>query len=122
MVMIALLIILTGCGAAKNMKSGTISPKDAQSLLKEDGVILLDVRTPEEYQEKHIPGSILVPDYELKDKITAQVPDTKTKIVVYCRSGRRSAASAKVLAELGYENVYDLGGIIDWPYETESGK
>lgn len=104
------------------MKSGTISPKDAQSLLKEDGVILLDVRTPEEYQEKHIPGSILVPDYELKDKITAQVPDTKTKIVVYCRSGRRSAASAKVLAELGYENVYDLGGIIDWPYETESGK
>ena len=85
-------------------------------------VILVDVRTPEEHRQKRIPGSILLPDYELKSRAEEVLPDNDAKIVVYCRSGRRSAEAAKVLKEMGYKNVYDLGGIIDSPYETESGE
>lgn len=84
-------------------------------------VVLVDVRTPEEHQQKRIPGSILLPDYEIRDRAGEVLPDKDAKIVVYCRSGRRSAEAAKVLREMGYRNVHDLGGIIDWPYETESG-
>jgi len=85
-------------------------------------IILVDVRTPEEYREKRIPGSVLLPDYEIRNRASEVIPDKNARIVVYCRSGRRSAEAAKVLKDMGYENVYDLGGIIDWPYETVSGK
>ncbi|HOJ85107.1 MAG TPA: rhodanese-like domain-containing protein [Thermoclostridium sp.] len=84
-------------------------------------IILLDVRTPEEYRERRIPGSILLPNYEVRDGAADVIPDKDAKIVVYCRSGRRSAEAANILKELGYKNVYDLGGINSWPYETISG-
>ncbi|WP_188118539.1 rhodanese-like domain-containing protein [Thermoclostridium caenicola] len=85
-------------------------------------IIMVDVRTPEEYREKRIPGSILLPDYEIRGRAAEVIPDRNARIVVYCRSGRRSAEAAKVLKDMGYQNVYDLGGIIDWPYETISGE
>ena len=81
--------------------------------------VLIDVRTPEEFRILRIPGSILIPDYEIKDKIADVVPDKDTTIIVYCRSGNRSRNAAKTLIEMGYTRVFDLGGIIDWPYDTD---
>jgi Rhodanese-like domain. len=102
---------------------GTKPSGDVIEMVRNDkDVILVDVRTPEEHRQKRIPGSILLPDYELKSRAEEVLPDKDAKIVVYCRSGRRSAEAAKVLKEMGYKNVYDLGGIIDSPYETESGE
>ncbi len=83
--------------------------------------VLLDVRTEEEYREKRIPGSVLIPDYELAQRAEAELPDKRQVIFVYCRSGRRSEAAARKLVEMGYNHVYDIGGIIDWPYETTQG-
>jgi phage shock protein E len=85
-------------------------------------VILLDVRTLAEYEEKHIPNSTLLPLSELMDKATLVIKDKDMPILVYCRSGNRSVTASLALIELGYKNVYNLGGIIDWPYETTSGK
>lgn len=83
--------------------------------------ILLDVRTEQEYKEKRIPGSMLIPDYELAERAEAELPDKRQVIFVYCRSGQRSEAAAKELVAMGYNHVYDIGGIIDWPYETTQG-
>lgn len=80
-------------------------------------LILLDVRTQEEYDEGHIEGALLIPDYEIDDKAGEQLEDKDATILIYCRSGRRSALAAQALADLGYSSVYDFGGIIDWPYE-----
>lgn len=99
-----------------------ISPQEALALMEEDeNVILLDVRTEEEFQEKHIPGSLLIPDYELAELAAQMLPDKDATILVYCRTGRRSEASSRQLLEMGYTSVYDLGGIVDWPYDTVSG-
>ena len=97
-----------------------ISPKEALELLKGDKkAILIDVRTEEEFRLIRIPGSILIPDYEIRDKIIDIVPDKNTPVILYCRSGNISAKAAKVLEDMGYTKVYDLGGIIDLPYDTE---
>lgn len=99
-----------------------ISPEEAAEMLKNDPqIILLDVRTEEEYAEKHIPNSILVPDDQVVARANTTFPDKNAVILVYCRSGRRSEGAAKALVKLGYNNVYDFGGINDWPYETEPG-
>lgn len=97
-----------------------ITPSDAKERLdKEEGIILLDVRTKEEYAEKHIPNSLLIPVDELEEQVEEKISDKNTIIFVYCRSGRRSSIAAEKLIEMGYTDVFDLGGIIDWPYETE---
>lgn len=83
--------------------------------------ILLDVRTPEEFSEQHIPGATLIVDSQISAEAQKKLPDKDTPIFVYCRSGRRSTAAAKQLVNMGYTQVYDFGGIIDWPYETVSG-
>ena len=80
--------------------------------------ILLDVRTDGEWEEKHIEGAVLIPDYEIRDRAPGELPDKSILILVYCRSGRRSADASRALVEMGYTNVYDFGGINDWPYET----
>jgi rhodanese-related sulfurtransferase len=85
----------------------------------EKGYIILDVRTEEEYNESHIPDAILIPDYEIMTKAEQVLTDKEQLILVYCRSGRRSKNASQALAELGYTNVKEFGGIIDWPYETE---
>ncbi len=112
------LISFTACG--KTISYTNISPKDAVDVIKGDSeAVLIDVRTPEEFRVVHIPGSVLIPDYEIKDKIAEVVPDKDTTVIIYCRSGNRSRHAAKVLIDMGYTKVFDLGGIIDWPYDTE---
>ncbi len=81
-------------------------------------LILLDVRTPEEYEEGHIEGALLIPDFELVSKAEELLTDKDATILLYCRSGRRSAQASKTLSNLGYTKIYDFGGIIDWPYEV----
>ncbi|MEG2038076.1 MAG: redoxin domain-containing protein, partial [Ruthenibacterium sp.] len=82
---------------------------------------LLDVRTQAEFEEAHIALAHLLPDTELAERASVELPDKNAPIYVYCRSGRRSESAAKKLVELGYTAVYDFGGIVDWPYETVSG-
>jgi len=97
-----------------------ITPKDALDLLKGDKkAVLIDVRTEEEYRLIRIPGSLLIPDYEIREKIEKAVPDKNTPIILYCTDGTRSANAAKILVEMGYTKVFDLGGILDWPYDTD---
>ncbi|OJF75764.1 MAG: hypothetical protein BKP49_09855 [Treponema sp. CETP13] len=84
-----------------------------------EGYIILDVRTVGEYESSHIPGALLIPDYELKQKAPTMLKDKDQVILVYCRSGNRSAGAARNLVNLGYTNIYDFGGIISWPYEVE---
>lgn len=101
----------------------SIQPEEAKQRLDADAdIVLLDVRTQEEYDEKHIPGSILIPVDVLGKEAAERLKDRNATIFVYCRSGRRSAIAAETLSELGYTDVYDLGGINNWTYETESGK
>jgi rhodanese-related sulfurtransferase len=100
-----------------------ISPKEAKARLEaEEGIILLDVRTPEEYAESHIPNSILIPVDVIEKEAPEKLTDKNANIFVYCRSGRRSVAASEALVKMGYTNVYNLGGIIDWPYETKNEK
>ena len=83
--------------------------------------ILLDVRTEAEFETSHIPGAVLIPHTELAEWAPVAFLNQDVRIFVYCQSGRRSAEAASVLLSLGYTNVYDLGGIADWPYETVRG-
>ena len=81
--------------------------------------IILDTREQDEFDEGHIPGAILIPYTEIENKAEEMLPDKDKLILVYCRSGRRSKIAAEALSKLGYTNVKEFGGIIDWPYEVE---
>ena len=81
--------------------------------------IILDTREQDEFDEGHIPGAILIPYTEIENKAEEMLPDKDKLILVYCRSGRRSKIAAESLSKLGYTNVKEFGGIIDWPYEIE---
>lgn len=94
-----------------------ITPQEAMQRMQGDAIIL-DVRTQEEYDSGHIPNAILLPDTEIRSKAEALLPDKQKTILVYCRSGRRSAVAAKELVQMGYTQVYDFGGILDWPGEV----
>ena len=96
-----------------------ITAEEAKRRMDAGGVIVLDVRTEAEYAEAHIPGARLLPNETIAEA-PAGIPKD-AQLLVYCRSGRRSAEAARKLLALGYEHVYDFGGIIDWPFETESG-
>lgn len=95
-----------------------ISPKEAKERLdRESDIVILDVRTEEEYNEKHIPKAINIPLSKVFD-IVKQVYKKDTKIFIYCRSGVRSRVATSQLALMGFSNVFDFGGILSWPYET----
>lgn len=95
-----------------------ISAEEAKEMMKEDkDYVILDVRTLNEYNEGHIEGAVLLPDYEIQNQAEIVLDNKENVILVYCRSGKRSEAAAKELIEMGYTHVYDLGGIMDWPYE-----
>ena len=97
-----------------------ITAEEAKEIMdSEEGYIILDVRTQEEYNESHIPGAILIPDTEIEARAEKELTDKDQLILVYCRSGRRSKLAAEALVELGYTNIKEFGGIIDWPYEVE---
>ena len=117
-------MMLTACGQDKENDQGAvyvnITAEEAKQIMdSEEGYIILDVRTQEEYDQGHIPGAILIPDTEIKDKAEEVLTDKEQLILVYCRSGRRSKLAAEALVELGYTNIKEFGGIIDWPYEVE---
>lgn len=95
-----------------------ISAAEAKALMdSESGYIIIDARTQSEYDEGHIPGAILIPEYEIADCAEQELTDKNQLILVYCRSGRRSKIAAEELVKLGYTNVKEFGGIIDWEYD-----
>ena len=96
-----------------------ITVEEAKKLMdSEEGCIFLDVRTRKEYDQGHIPGAVLIPNTEIEAKAADLLPDKGQLILVYCRSGRRSKLAAQSLADLGYTNIREFGGILDWPYEV----
>lgn len=104
----------------EEVKVKTITAQEAKEIMdSEEEYTLLDVRTQTEFDAGHIPGALLISSTELKDEAVEKLPNPKAKILVYCRSGNRSAKAAQLLVDMGYTDVYDFGGIIDWPYETE---
>ena len=101
-----------------NMTYEQISKKEAKRIMDtESDYVIIDARTQEEFDEGHIENAILIPEYEIAEKATDLIPDKNSLILVYCRSGRRSKIAAEALVELGYTNVKEFGGIIDWEYE-----
>ena len=115
-------IAASSSGSSAAATSQKITAEEAQQMLQDQpGAILLDVRTQEEYDTQHIEGATLLTDSDIASRAADVLPDKDAVILVYCRSGRRSAASSQQLAELGYTNVYDFGGIIDWPYGVVTG-
>jgi len=99
-----------------------ISAEEAYQIMQDtDEYILLDVRTQEEFEEKRIEGAILIPYDEIGDRAETELPNKDAVILIYCRSGNRSKIAAAELCEMGYTNIYEFGGINDWPYETVSG-
>ena len=122
-VLSALLCIFSfvGCNQKETAMKNTyeqITPAEAKEIMDtEQNYIILDVRTEEEFAEGHIADAILIPDYEITEKAESVLKDKDQQILVYCRSGRRSKNAASQLVELGYSNVKEFGGIIDWPYE-----
>ena len=117
-------MMLTACGQDTEKDQGAvymnITAEEAKQIMdSEEGYIILDVRTREEYDQGHIPGAIVIPYEEIAEKAEDVLTDKDQLILVYCRSGRRSKIAAEALVELGYTNIKEFGGIIDWPYEVE---
>ena len=107
-----------GCSTGSSASYEQISGAEAKALMdSESGYIIIDARTQEEYDQGHIPGAILIPEYEIADRAEKELHDKNQLILVYCRSGRRSKIAAEELVKLGYTNVKEFGGIIDWEYE-----
>ena len=117
-------MLLTACGQDIENHQGAvyvnITAEEAKQIMdNEEGYIILDVRTQEEYDKGHIPGAIVISHEEIAEKAEDVLTDKDQLILVYCRSGRRSKIAAEALVELGYTNIKEFGGIIDWPYEVE---
>ena len=124
MMLLLAVLLLTGCSAGKGEKDVAeyemITAQQAKEIMDtQEGYVILDTRTEEEYEQGHIPGAIVISNEEIKEKAESVLTDKDQLILVYCRSGRRSKLAAQDLADLGYTNVKEFGGIIDWPYETE---
>lgn len=117
-------LLLAACGqpadTAENDAYHKIDAEQAKGMIDEGGVTIVDVRTEEEYNTAHIPDSILVPNETIGDADPAALPDKDAVLLVHCRTGVRSKQASDKLIQLGYTNVYDFGGIADWPYETVS--
>ena len=111
---------MTACDGG-NEKSSTyeqITAEQAKTIMDtEKDYVIIDARTEEEFAEGHIENAILIPEYEIKDRAEKELPDKEQLILVYCRSGRRSKIASEELVKLGYTNVKEFGGIIDWPYD-----
>lgn len=116
------LLLLTGCGG--NTADGAyqqITQEDAKEMMDTQEVIILDVREQAEYDSGHIPGAVLLPVGTIDETTAAEViPEKDSKVLVYCRSGNRSKTASAALADLGYTNVYEFGGINTWPYDTQT--
>ena len=118
------MMLLTACGqTTENNREAVymnITAQQAKEIMDtQTGYVILDTRTQEEYDDGHIPGAILIPYDEILQKAEGVLTDKDQLILVYCRSGRRSKLAAEDLVKLGYTNIKEFGGIIDWPYEVE---
>ncbi len=130
LVLVMLAVLMIGCSQGGQTKEETTAAKAGasytqipQDLAKEmmradDSLVVVDVRTQEEYAQGHIPGAICIPNESIVDAQPEELPDLEQTILVYCRSGRRSKEAAQKLADMGYTNVYEFGGIIDWTGEV----
>ena len=123
-VLLLAVMMLAACGQNKQKDQGAvymnITAEEAKQIMDtEEGYLILDVRTQEEYDQGHIPGAIVISHDEIAEKAEDVLTDKDQLILVYCRSGRRSKLAAEALVELGYSNIREFGGIIDWPYEVE---
>ena len=111
---------LTACGGEQE-KTPTyeqISAEQAKTIMDtEKDYVIIDARTEEEFTEGHIENAILIPEYEIAKRAEKELPDKEQLVLVYCRSGRRSKIASEELVKLGYTNVKEFGGIIDWPYD-----
>lgn len=120
---LCLSMLFLGCNSSIEQEESNmisyeqISQAEAKTLMEsESDYVILDVRTEEEFAEGYIAGAMLIPDDEVMEKAESMLPDKNQLILVYCRSGRRSKLAAEALATLGYTNVKEFGGIIDWSY------
>ena len=115
-------ILLCACTDTEENKEAVymnITAEEAKKIMDtESEYVVLDVRTEEEFAQGHIPGAMLIPDYAIREEADKALPDKDALILVYCRSGRRSKSAAQILLELGYTNIREFGGILEWPYET----
>ncbi len=125
-IMILSVFIISGCStvmkedvtkSTENSSVMKMTAKEAKAEIDKGDVIILDVRTNEEYISGHIENSILIPVNEIEKEVENILKDKEQKVLIYCRSGNRSSQAAKLLVKMGYTNVYDFGGIKDWPYE-----
>ncbi|MBR5792515.1 MAG: rhodanese-like domain-containing protein [Ruminiclostridium sp.] len=125
----AALCLLSGCGGEGSTQEETvvvtfqqISQEETKTIMSTNQeAVILDVRTQEEYDSGHIKGAVLLPVDAITEETAQEVIPTKdTQVLVYCRSGNRSVTASKALAQLGYTEVYEFGGINTWPYETET--
>lgn len=116
------ILLLAGCGGnTADSSYQQISQEEAKEIMDSQDVIILDVREQDEYDSGHIPGAVLLPVGIIDETTAAEViPEKDSTVLVYCRSGNRSKTASSTLAELGYSNIYEFGGINTWPYETES--
>ena len=117
-------LLLAGCAAPAQSGAGyrQISMDEAIAMMQEENnYIILDVRTPEEFADKHIPDAINIPNENIGTEEIPELPDKAQLILVYCRSGNRSKQASEKLARLGYTNIVEFGGINNWPGETVSG-
>ena len=115
-------LMLTGCGGSESGSYRQITQEEAAKMMESgDDFILLDVRTTAEFAQGHIPGAICLPNETIGTEEIPQLPDKDATILVYCRSGNRSKQASQKLADLGYTNVLEFGGINTWtgPSETE---
>ena len=121
LLLVLLFCVFTACANRTTKGDGymNITALQAKEIMdNESGYLILDVRTQHEFDEGHIQNAVLIPDYEIAQRAETELNDKNQLILVYCRSGRRSKAAAQTLVELGYTNIKEFGGIIDWPYEV----
>ena len=127
-ILLAALLCLAGCSAEGKMTYRQISQEEAKQMMsRDDGHVIVDVRRHDEYDGGHIPGAIVIPNESIGTEMPKELPDRDQIILVYCRSGRRSKEAAQNLANMGYTNVYEFGGMIEWTGEVttdvpEAGK
>ena len=117
-------LFLAGCAlpAGQEVSYRQINMDEAITMMEEESsYIILDVRTPEEFADKHIPGAINIPNETISTEEIPELPDKDQLILVYCRSGNRSKQASEKLAALGYTNIVEFGGINDWPGEIVTG-
>ena len=119
-------LMFTGCSGTSNSQTNTyrqITMDEAVNMMaQETGYIILDVRRPDEYAAGHIPNAINVPNESIGTDEIPELPDKNQLIMVYCRSGRRSKEASEKLVKLGYTNIVEFGGILDWKGETVTGQ